>query len=351
MSRETQRIVDFQLHPLIERIDDLAPYLDRAWVERFTTSEFRMPASSAHPGTNIEARRVGHSAYDPASMARELDSATALALLTPAQPLTTAGWLNHSMATRFCAAVNDNIIEQWLPADTRYRFAISVAPHDPIAAAAEIRRHGANPNAAAVSLALLDVNMGQEPYHPLYEAACEFGLPVVVNPSGFEGGTRGPSTLGGVGPRTPEEVYSILPQVAAANVGSLIFEGVFTQFPDLHVVFAGFGFDWAVSALWRLDLEWRSLRVEIPWVTRPPSEYAAHHLNLVVDASSGVPSQNTWALAEMLPRDVPLWGSDRPFDLAGGLAEVFQHAPAELRERILTTNPMRVLSTSLSPAS
>jgi predicted TIM-barrel fold metal-dependent hydrolase len=343
-SVRTEKVVDFEVHPLVERITDLAPYLDRAWTERFSHSEFRLPAANTHPGAAIEATPPPREAYDPAAMAAAVAAYADLALLVPMQPLTTAGWLGHVMAERFCAAVNDYMIERWLPADPRFRYTISVAPHDPDAAVREIRRHGDRRDVAAIGLPLLDVNLGHKHFHPIYAAAAEFGLPVVVHPSGFEGTTRGPAGLGGVGPRTPEETYAILPQAAAANVGSLIFDGAFTEFPDLHVVFAGFGFDWAVSALWRLDLEWRNLRLEVPWVTRPPSAYAAEQLNLVVDASSGVPTENAWELASMLPEDVLLWGSDAPFQSADRRDQVLERAASDPAvARLLSANPARVL--------
>ena len=65
---------------------------------------------------------------------------------------------------------------------------------------------------------------------------------MVVHPGGSEGVAIGPPTLGGVGPRSAEERYTLLPQVAQANIASLIYDGIFTRFPRLKVVFAGFGF-------------------------------------------------------------------------------------------------------------
>ena len=130
---------------------------------------------------------------------------------------------------------------------------------------------------------LIAVAMGHEHYHPIYAALAERGLPLIVHPGGSEGEVLGAANIGGTGPRTPEETFTLLPQVAQANIGSLVFNGVFDLFPELTVVFAGWGFEWAPTMLWRVDSEWRGLRVAVPWLTRAPSEVIADHVRLVVD--------------------------------------------------------------------
>lgn len=329
--------VDCEYHVLVDDLADLLPYLDRTWSHRLTTSEFRLPPAGPHPGLEIEARRLS-GAIGPSGLGASVGDDVTSILLVPSQPLVTSGWLSHELAQRFGSAVNDLIVDRWLPADERCSFAIAVQPHDCELAAAEIRRLGSNPRAAAVVLSTIRVNLGQRHHHPIYEAATEYNLPVIVHPGGFEGTVAGPAELGGVGPYTPEEVFSLIPQVATSNLASLIYSGTFTQFPDLKVVFAGFGFGWAVSFLWRADAEWRNLRGEVPWLTKSPSAYVADRVRFVVDGAADVaPATGGWKLGEMLPPSVLVWGSDRPF-ARGTVVTALEGVSDELATRIACTN-------------
>src|SRR5439155_980648 len=80
---------------------------------------------------------------DPSAVVRNLLEAHGVdrAVLLP---LT---WLNaladSRIANAYASAFNDHFVHEWLPADPRFALVISVAPHDPEAAAGEIRRHAA----------------------------------------------------------------------------------------------------------------------------------------------------------------------------------------------------------------
>ena len=329
-------VIDCSLHALVGSLDELVPHLDPSWARRMTTSEFVLPQPVPHPGLDVEGRAVS-GGRDPVAAAAALPAEVERAIIVPAQALATAGWLGHRASAIFCSAVNDHVRSVWIPVDDRFRFAIAVAPHDGELAAEEIRRLGSDPAAAAVCMPLVAVNMGQRHYHPIYEAASSLGLPLIVHPGGAEGTVLGPALLPGVGPRRPEENVTLLPQVALTNVASLIYDGVFERFPDLKVVFAGFGFDWAISALWRTDQEWRNLRTEVPWLDRTPTEYAASHIRFVVDGAARPLHADAWRLAEMLPPEVLLYGSDAPFS-DEDVASVLSGAPESLRERIAREN-------------
>jgi predicted TIM-barrel fold metal-dependent hydrolase len=328
--------VDCEHHVLVASLDDLAPFISSGWHERLATSEFQMPRHGPHPGVELETGG-DQGGTDPRAAAAALDERLTHAVLIPSQPLVSSGWLGHRMAMVFASAVNDFVISSWLPADPRFRFAICVPSHDGLAAAAEIRRIGSHPAAVAVCLSPIAVNLGQRHYHPIYEAACEHDLAVIVHPGGPEGNVVGPARLGGVGPRTPEDIFCLLPQVAMSNMQSLVFDGTLDRFSPLRVVFAGFGFGWVPPVVWRADAEYRGLRVEVPWLTRTPFEVVSDQVRFVVDGAVER-DPGTWTIAAMLGERALIWGSDVPF--AGGGIESLAGSPDAMRDRILGANAL-----------
>jgi uncharacterized protein len=339
--------VDCEHHVIVERLDDLAPYLPAGWLARLSAGEFAIPRPGPHPGAELEAGPAPGGA-DPAAAADALAAETTHAVLIPSQPLVSSGWLGGRMAAVFSSAVNDLVADRWLTADPRFRFAISVAPHDGEAAAAEIRRLGSHPGAVGVCFSPVQINLGQMHYRPIFEAAAEHDLAVIIHPGGFEGNVVGPASLGGVGPRTAEEVFCLLVQVAMSAISSLVFDGTLEQFPQLRVVLAGFGFGWAPPVIWRMDSEWRGLRVEVPWLTRAPSEVIADQIRFVVDAAVER-DPGTWMLAQMLPENSLVYGSDTPF--GGGGPEVLSGCEEELRHRIIGSNALDAFQRLTAPAT
>jgi predicted TIM-barrel fold metal-dependent hydrolase len=329
-------VIDCSLHPLVEQLDDLLPFMDEAIGLRVTQSEFRLPHASPHPGVDVEAASVG-AGTDPVAVAASLGPEIERAILIPAQAMPTPGWLDHELAAAFVSAVNAYLVDRWLPADERFRLAIALSPHQPRLAVAEIERHDGVAGIAAAAMPLIAVAMGHEHYHPIYAALAERGLPLIVHPGGSEGEVLGAASIGGTGPRTPEETFALLPQVAQANVGSLVFNGVFDLFPDLTVVFAGWGFEWAPTLCWRVDAEWRGLRVAVPWLTRAPSEVIADHVRFVVDGAASALRPGAWDHAALLPEHVLLYGSDAPFNRVGA-DEWLAAAPDTLRARVAHDN-------------
>jgi predicted TIM-barrel fold metal-dependent hydrolase len=63
---------------------------------------------------------------------------------------------------------------------------------------------------------------------------------------------------------------------------SLVFEGVFSKFPELTVVMLESGVTWLPAFLWRLDKTWRGTRTETPWVKLAPSEYIRRSVRFTV---------------------------------------------------------------------
>jgi predicted TIM-barrel fold metal-dependent hydrolase len=133
-------------------------------------------------------------------------------------------------------AYNDWLAATWLSADPRYRGTITVGARDPEQAAGEIRRCAADERFVAVLLPMTDVLLGDRRFYPVYAAAAEAGLPVTLHPNSGEGIFRTSPGWAGGSPTYYVEWHTGLSQVFAANLVSLVCQGVFERFPRLKVV-------------------------------------------------------------------------------------------------------------------
>lgn len=284
------RIIDADVHPwVIGDIAGLKPYLSRAWWEHFDgrtvlPNHWLRPPLARASSNRIDALTPsgGEAGSDPAFMRQEhLDKHNiAHAVLSSIQAGKLAALPNAAEAVALATAFNDYFVDVFLSADHRYKLAMVVAAHDPAASAAEIRRIGALPGVVAVFLPLLNIMMGNRHYYPIYEAAEALGLPILIHPTGTEGGFPTSVAFAGGTPSTYIERHTAFPEIGMSAINSLVFEGVFVRFPKLMLLAAEFGFSWLPHLLWRMDQNWHQFRQEVPWITTPPSQTVLDHVRL-----------------------------------------------------------------------
>ena len=183
-----------------------------------------------------------------------------------------------------CSAFNDFFADKWLPVDQRLRYAMCVPSQDPLAAAEEIRRFGTHKQVAAIHLPVINVLLGNRYFWPIYAAAQEVGLPLMMHVSGTDSIFHGPPMSAGGIPDSYIERYVTLTQAGESNVNSLVFSGTLEKFPELKFLFVEYGFLWVLPLMLRMDRTWRQLRHETPWVdSRRSHGTPAHPLHHPAD--------------------------------------------------------------------
>ncbi len=357
------KFIDSDVHPTLTDVACLYPYMNEGWRKRFqaqgfTISDALLPSRYAHPTGSVSRidavppKRGAFAASDPDFMREHyLDVLRPeRVVLIPLQMATLHAWVDADAVAQVYHAANEYFREHWLPKDERLLYAMLAVPHDPVQAAAEIRRIGHDKRVAAVYVPLIDKLLGERHYYPIYDAAVEVGLPILTHPTGQEGSFIGVPRLAGGTATTYIERYCGLPQIAQANVASLIFEGVYNRFPGLRLIFVEYGFSWLMSLQWRMDKAWRALRRETPWVERLPSEIIADQMRFTTQPIDEPADKDDFAAmlhAINAPRtllfstDYPHWDNDVP-------TRVFQQQSEEARSKIFFENSAEIYKRSLA---
>jgi predicted TIM-barrel fold metal-dependent hydrolase len=351
-------VIDCDVHPLIRGgFTPLFPYLTSAWKKILEPRKgsdplFDSPNSGWPPvpmaggsfradaipqGAGIDPRtNAGLAGVDPRFVADTyLDkNGIEAAVLLSLQGARLDQWADANEATVLAAAYNDYLIEHWLGADSRFRLAMVVAAQDPTAAAAEIRRAGSNQGVVGIWLSPIEFLLGARYYNPIYDAAQELGLTIVLHTSGSPNHRLRP------GRSTYADFVSNLPTLAIEQLSNLIFEGTFERFPRLKVVFTEHGWSWVPSIVWHMDENWKVARRSFPWLKKSPGEYVREHVRFTTQPATEVPNDEyLHAILRMMnAQRILMFSSDYPHYDADLPRLVLKGISPELRRAIFHDN-------------
>ena len=276
-------VVDCDVH-VHESPGELAPYCDMPWRKALENvadvEEYYLDIPGFSPGmtwyearfpSGHEGRRMVHTA---GQMREELDEIQVnIAILFPDHLLKIAMITQADYAAALARAYNAWLLEKWCSQEEGLLGCIIACPQDPEGAAKEIRRYAKEPGMVGVYLpcAGLDPLWGHRRYDPIYEAAQDTDLPVllhsvtVVHPV-FPFNLHVFETE--FGRHICGHTFSIM-----ANLVHMISAGVPVRYPDLRIALTEVGISWVPFLMNRMDKEYLERRREIPILEERPSHY------------------------------------------------------------------------------
>lgn len=220
----------------------------------------------------------------------------------------------------------------------RYRGAIVAAVESPADGAREIEKWAGHPYFAQV---LINSEhrpaWGDPQYDPIWEAASRHNLPVSCH---LGRGKYNELPMSPVGFMTYNHDLMVSYSMLAANqVMSLIFDGVFDRYPDLQIVLIEHAFTWILPLMWRMDRMQR-LQGNETGLKRKPSDYVKDNIWFTTQPLD-YPEDKlelTNALEWMEADKILLFSSDYPHWTFDDPQWVAKHIPEHMREKIMFQN-------------
>ena len=163
---------------------------------------------------------------------------------------------------------------------------IRIDPREPEQAIAEIKRWASHPKMVQIAVPLQAQRpYGNRDYLPVWQAAAEHGLPVLIQSDGGSSIDYWPSPVGYY--KLFLEYATLYPINFSYHLVSLIAEGVFDRLKDFKIIFGDGGADLLAPLIWRMDKDWRPTRSETPWNSQMPSDYLRSHVRFLSSRFEG----------------------------------------------------------------
>jgi uncharacterized protein len=340
--------IDCDVHPKVPSPDELLPFMDEQWAGTArlrgidTWQTIGYPANAPHTVREDWRKATPRADSNPAGLAAVLldPHKFAYAICNPLFPI--SAFRDPTLAAVFSRAVNDWMAATWLAKDARLLGAAVVPIQASDLAVEEIERLAGDKRFVQILLwAMGEQPLGKRQYWPIYAACEKHGFAVCIH----AGSSYHHAVTSSGWPSTWIEDYAAQSQGFHTQLGSLVAEGVFVEYPRLKVVFAESGITWMPAYLWRLAKFWRGIRSEVPWLERPPADYVRDHIRLTLQPFDGPQLKGTDAGAAMarligqLPsEDMVLFSTDFPHWQFDGAAMLPDGLPSGLEQKIISGN-------------
>lgn len=350
-AEQTQvRAVDCDVHPTPRR-GELAPYLP-AKLQKLFASRAEWAGNpvyyDAPDFAHAYAMRTdtfpsdgNFAGSDPDLAFRQLimEAGSDIAILGP---LNSSGGQTEEEVHALAVATNLWQDRHWLDSENnwhqRYRGSIVAALETPQDAAREIEEWAGHPYMSQVLInAEMRPSWGDPRYYPVWEAATRHDIPVACH---LGRGQYNELPMSPVGFLTYNHDFMVTYSLLAANqVMSLIFDGVFDRFPTLKIVLIEHAFSWILPLMWRMDAIYKA-RGNETGLKRKPSDYVKDHIWFTTQPMD-YPEDKlefTNALEWMEADKVLLFSSDYPHWTFDDPTWVAKHLPERMREQIMFQN-------------
>ncbi len=342
------RVVDSDVHP-VPRRGDLVDHIPEPWRTSFflghrvgDTIIYDAPDYAHSKAMRVDTFPANGEfpGSDPDMAFRQLimEAGSDIVILEPTVKATRLPEATAAMAT----AVNRWLDAQWLDAHNnwhqRWRGSICVAIDDPQAAVAEIEHWAGHTYMSQILIKAEPRPCWGDPrYDPIWAAAVKHGLPVSCH---LSRGAYETMPMPPVGFPSYNHDFMVTYSLLAANqIMSLIFDGVFDRFPALRIVFVEHAFTWILPLMWRMDAIYAA-RGSFMSITRKPSEYVKEHIKFTTQPLDYPEDKTelTRAFEWMEADKILLYSSDYPHWTFDDPRWLVKHLPPTAREKVMFRN-------------
>jgi predicted TIM-barrel fold metal-dependent hydrolase len=344
-------IIDCAVHPVLSN-DGFNQLVGRPWNLRQLPTLFGDKYGAPFNQLSVP----GEQASSPSALADRLRGAGIdYAVLSP----TTFGyWPNPHQAVAVAHAANEMLVKEWLnapEADGRFLGSIRLAMNDVDIALREIDRWANDDRFVQLVVpARALATYGEQRFFPIWRAAAERGLIVFIHDDLATVVEPPPSQVGY--PSFYAEIHALRPMSTIVQLTSFIVSGVFERLPSLRVVAGDVSVHAARALAVRTDKDWQSDRVEVPWVTKEPTEYFERHVRFVSQADDAISphSLRTTGTIGGDTSSLVVFGSRYPYWDGVEAQDVFTTWSERDRARCLAGNALefypRLATRALQPA-